>query len=161
MTTSNHRPYTYPSGEIKQASGSGREGAVRYTDYAIGKFIQKMQAKPWFKNTIVIIIADHCASSAGKNEIDINKYHIPCLMLNIPEHGKQVISQMCSQIDVYPTLFNLLRWTYQSNLYGKNVLDPDYKPRAVLGTYQKLAYLSQDSLVILGPQQKIETFIYN
>lgn len=161
MTTSNHRPFTYPGGEIKQASGSGREGAVHYTDYAIGKFLKKMQAKPWFKNTVVIIVADHCASSAGKNEIDISKYHIPCLILNLPGHPQQVIDKMCSQIDLYPTLFNLLGWTYQSNLYGKNVLDASYQPRAVLGTYQKLAYLSQDSLVILGPQQKIETFIYN
>lgn len=161
MTTSNHRPFTYPSGEINQPSGSGREGAVRYTDYAIGKFIDHMKQRAWFKNTVIIIVADHCASSAGKNEIDIRKYHIPCMILNLPRGGKKVISKMCSQIDLYPTLFGLLGWTYQSNLYGKNVLDDSYQPRAVLGTYQKLAYLRQDSLVILGPQQKTETFIYN
>ncbi|MET1057141.1 MAG: sulfatase-like hydrolase/transferase [Pedobacter sp.] len=161
MTTSNHRPFTYPSGEITQLSGSGREGAVRYTDYAIGKFIEHLKLRPWFKNTVIIIVADHCASSAGKNEIDISKYHIPCIILNLPRDGRQVISKMCSQIDLYPTLFSLLGWTYQSNLYGKNVLDAGYHPRAVLGTYQKLAYLSQDSLVILGPQQKADTYIYN
>ena len=161
MTTSNHRPFTYPSGEINLPSGSGREGAVRYTDYAIGKFIEHLKLKPWFKNTVVIIVADHCASSAGKNEIDISKYHIPCIILNLPQNNKQVITKMCSQIDLYPTLFSLLGWTYQSNLYGKNVLDTAYQPRAVFGTYQKLAYLRQDSLVILGPQQKTETFIYN
>ncbi|SEA78849.1 LTA synthase family protein [Pedobacter hartonius] len=161
MTTSNHRPFTYPSGEINQASGSGREGAVRYTDYAIGKFIEHLKLKPWFRNTVVIIVADHCASSAGKNEIDISKYHIPCIILNLPRERKQAITKMCSQIDLYPTLFGLLGWTYESNLYGKNVLDTAYQPRAVLGTYQKLAYLRQDSLVILGPQQKTETFIYN
>jgi len=161
MTTSNHRPFTYPSGEINQPSGSGRDGAVRYTDYAIGKFIEHLKLKPWFKHTVVIIVADHCASSAGKNEIDISKYHIPCIILNLPSAHKQEITKMCSQIDLYPTLFGLLGWTYQSNLYGKNVLDTAYQPRAVLGTYQKLAYLRQDSLVILGPQQKTETFIYN
>jgi phosphoglycerol transferase MdoB-like AlkP superfamily enzyme len=161
MTTSNHRPFTYPSGEINQPSGSGRAGAVRYTDYAIGKFLEHLKLKPWFKNTVVIIVADHCASSAGRNEIDISKYQIPCLILNLPVNGKQVITKMCSQIDLYPTLFSLLGWTYQSNLYGKNVLDPGYKSRAVLGTYQKLAYLRGDSLVILGPQQKVESFIYH
>lgn len=161
MTTSNHRPFTFPAGKIKLASGSGREGAVRYTDYAIGEFIRKMSDKPWYKNTVVIIVADHCASSAGKNEIDLNKYHIPCIILNLPQKGKIEISKVCSQIDIYPTLFKLLGWTYESNFYGKNVLDPSYQPRAVLGTYQKLAYLKQDSLVILGPQQKTETFLYN
>ncbi|RAJ26014.1 LTA synthase family protein [Pedobacter cryoconitis] len=161
MTTSNHRPFTFPAGKIKYASGSGREGAVRYTDYAIGEFLKNISKKPWYKNTVIIIVADHCASSAGRNEIDINKYHIPCVILNLPKKGSQVIDKMCSQIDIYPTLFSLLGWKYESNLYGKNLFDPTYQPRAVLGTYQKLAYLKQDSLVILGPQQKMETFLYN
>ncbi|WP_158796084.1 LTA synthase family protein [Pedobacter sp. L105] len=161
MTTSNHRPFTYPSGKVKEASGSGREGAVRYTDYAIGEFLKKMSTKPWYKNTVVIIVADHCASSAGKDEIDISKYHIPAIIVNLPEHNQMEISPLCSQIDIYPTLFKLLGWTYESNLYGQNVLDPAYHPRALLGTYQKLAYLQQNSLVILGPQQKNKTFLYN
>jgi phosphoglycerol transferase MdoB-like AlkP superfamily enzyme len=159
MTTSNHRPFTFPEGKIDRKPGN-REAAVRYTDYAIGHFLKEIQKKPWYKNTVVIIVADHCAGSAGKNEIEISKYHIPCLILNLPEKGKRVIDKMCSQIDLYPTLFSLLGWNYESNLYGRNVLDPAFQPRAVLGTYQKLAYLKNDSLVILGPQQKIETFLY-
>jgi phosphoglycerol transferase MdoB-like AlkP superfamily enzyme len=160
MTTSNHRPFTYPTGKIDIPSGTNRSGAVKYTDYAIGQFIKNIRTKPWFKNTVVIIVADHCASSAGKNEIDISRYHIPCLVLNLPNApGK--IDKMCSQIDLYPTLFKLMDWSYESNLYGKDVLDAAYVPRIVLGTYQKLAYLKKDSLVVLSPQQKVETFIYN
>lgn len=161
MTTSNHRPFTFPGHKINYASGSGREGAVRYTDYAIGEFLKKLQQRNWYRNTIVILVADHCASSAGKNEIDINKYHIPCIVLNLPARDRKPITKMCSQIDIYPTLFGILGWSYQSNLYGKDVLEPGYQPRALLGTYQKLVYLRQDSLVILGPQQKISTYIYN
>lgn len=160
MTTSNHRPFTFPDGKINQQSGS-REAAVRYTDYAIGNFLKDIQNKPWYNNTVVIIVADHCAGSAGKNDIDISKYHIPCIILNLPEKGKKVIGQMCSQIDLYPTLFSLLGWNYESNLYGRDVLDTTYQPRAVLGTYQKLAYLKNDSLVILAPQQKVETYLYS
>lgn len=161
MTTSNHRPFTYPKGKINIPSGTGRSGALRYTDYAIGQFIRQMNTKAWFKNTVIIIVADHCASSAGKNEIDISKYHIPCLVLNLPGSRKVEVSKVCSQIDLYPTLFNLFGWTYESNFYGKNVLAPDYVPRILLGTYQKLAYLKKDSLVILGPQKKVNTFIYH
>lgn len=161
MTTSNHRPYTYPSGKIDIPSGNGREGAVKYTDYAIGEFVKQIQNKPWFKNTVVIFIADHCASSAGKNEIDIAKYHIPAIIYNLKNIAPFSIDKTCSQIDLYPTLFDLLNWKYSSNLYGKNVLSNQYKPRVLLGTYQKLAYMSNDSLVILSPQQKVETFLYN
>ena len=161
MTTSNHRPFTYPSGEIDIPSGTGRNGALRYTDYAVGKFLREASTKPWFKNTVVIIVADHCASSAGKNEIDISKYHIPCIVLNLPGAKKQEITQLCSQIDLYPTLFNLLGWNYESNIFGKDVLAKSYVPRTFLGTYQKLAYLKNDSLVVLSPQQKVETYLYN
>ena len=48
MTTSNHRPYTYPENRIDIPSGTGRSGAVKYTDYAIGDFIKKAKTKPWF-----------------------------------------------------------------------------------------------------------------
>ena len=60
MTTSNHRPYTYPQGRIDIPSPGGREGAVKYTDYAIGRFIDQAKTKPWFKETLFVIVADHC-----------------------------------------------------------------------------------------------------
>ena len=161
MTTSNHRPYTFPAGKISFASGSGRAGAVRYTDYAISNFIHKMQQKPWWPNTVVIIVADHCASVAGKNEIDISKYHIPCMILNLPGTAPGTIGKMCSQIDIYPTLFHLLGWNYGSAFFGQNVLAENYTARIILGTYQKLGYMKQDSLVILGPQRSVESFIYD
>ncbi len=160
MTTSNHRPFTYPKGKIDIASGTGREGAVKYTDYAISRFFKKIQNKSWYKNTVVILVADHCASSAGKNEIDISKYHIPCMIVNLSGTAKMSINKMCSQIDLYPTLFSLLGWDYKSNFFGMDASAPGFIPRAVLGTYQKLAYLKNDSLVILGPQRAVETYIY-
>ncbi len=40
MTTTNHRPFTYPANRIDIASGTGRDGAVKYTDWAIGEFVR-------------------------------------------------------------------------------------------------------------------------
>ncbi len=68
-TTSNHRPHTWPQGRIDVASGSGREGAVRYTDWAIGRFIEQARTHPWFDETLFVIVADHCASVAGKTRL--------------------------------------------------------------------------------------------
>ncbi len=161
MTTSNHRPYTYPEDKIDIPSGSGRDGAVKYTDYAIGQFLKKAKQKPWFANTVFIFVADHCANSAGKNEIDITKYHIPAIIYNLPAQAPSTITAMCSQIDLYPTLFHLLNWNYTSNLYGQNVLSNNYTPRILLGTYQKLGYLKNDTFIVLGPQQKVEAYQYN
>jgi phosphoglycerol transferase MdoB-like AlkP superfamily enzyme len=62
MTTSNHRPYTFPDGRIDLPSHSGRAAAVKYTDYAIGKLIDEARSRPWFDNTI-FVIDDHCANN--------------------------------------------------------------------------------------------------
>jgi phosphoglycerol transferase MdoB-like AlkP superfamily enzyme len=82
MTTSNHKPYTFPNGKIDLPQGE-RDAAVKYTDYALGKFIADAKTKPWFKNTVFVIVADHCASSAGKWEINIAKHHIPAIIYNL------------------------------------------------------------------------------
>lgn len=69
MTTSNHRPYTYPDGRIDIKSGAGREGAVKYTDYAIGQFLADARSKPWFDDTLFVFVADHTAGSAGREDL--------------------------------------------------------------------------------------------
>src|SRR3989337_1521963 len=84
MTTSNHRPYTYPDGRIDIPSPGGREGTVKYTDYAIGKFIEDARAKPWFKDTLFVIVADHCASVAGNTKLPVQNYHIPLIFYAPP-----------------------------------------------------------------------------
>jgi phosphoglycerol transferase MdoB-like AlkP superfamily enzyme len=161
MTTSNHRPFTYPDKKIDIPSGSGREGAVKYTDYAIGEFLKKIRSKPWFNNTIVIFVADHCASSAGKNEINVSKYHIPCIVYNLKSAGSHTIPQQCSQIDLFATLFGLLHWQYEADWYGKDVLLPGFEPKAYIATYQKLGLLQHDSLIVLSPQQQISANTLN
>jgi phosphoglycerol transferase MdoB-like AlkP superfamily enzyme len=46
MTTSNHRPYTFPEGKIDIPSGTGgRNGAVKYSDFALGEFLSGPETK--------------------------------------------------------------------------------------------------------------------
>ena len=161
MTTSNHKPYTYPANKIDIASGTGRDGAVKYTDFAMRQFIAKAKQKAWFKNTVIIFVADHCANSAGKNELNIDKYKIPCIIYNL--HGSTAgdISKQCSQIDLYPTLWGLFHWNYTSSFYGRDVRHQSFDPRAYISTYQKLGYLKQDTLLVLSPGQKADCFSWN
>lgn len=153
MTTSNHRPYTYPDKKVVIPSGTSRNGAVQYADFALQQLFEKAKNKPWFKNTIFVIVADHCASSAGKDEIDVANYHIPGII-----YGDGIVPQktnkLCSQIDIFPTLFGMLHWNYTSDFYGKNVLANDFEERAFLGTYLKLGLMKDDKIMILSNQQK-------
>jgi phosphoglycerol transferase MdoB-like AlkP superfamily enzyme len=161
MTTSNHRPYTYPDNKIDLPSGKSRNGAVKYADFALGKMLETARTKPWFKNTVFVIIADHCASSAGKDEIDVANYHIPAFIYNLPGGVNQKITKQCSQIDNFPTLFALMKWDYQSNFYGKDILLPDFKERALMGTYRKLTLMKKDQVMILSDQKKQNFYNYS
>lgn len=154
MTTSNHRPYTYPDGRIDIKSGEGREGAVKYTDYAIGQFLAEARRKPWFDYTLFVFVADHTAGSAGREDLPVANYHIP-LFVYSPKHVKPAeYADVASQIDVAPTLMGLLNLDYVSTFFGRNVLREDHAPgRALLGNYQHLGLFDGHDLAILSPRQ--------
>jgi phosphoglycerol transferase MdoB-like AlkP superfamily enzyme len=162
MTVSNHRPYTYPEGRIDIPSHTGREGAVKYTDYAIGRFIREAKRKPWFKHTLFVIVADHCASSAGKVELPVEKYHIPMIMYS-PAHIKPgKFEKLVAQIDIGPSILGLLNFSYQSKFFGQDVFKmKDGQQRAFISTYQSLGYIKNSKLVILDPNKKVSTFVPN
>lgn len=154
MTTSNHRPFTYPSGKIDIPSGTSREGAVKYTDFTLQNLFKKACGKPWFKNTVFVIIADHCANSAGKNEIDVANYHIPAFIVNLPENQNHKIARQCSQIHLWPTLFSYFIGIMNQIFFGKNVLDNNFEQRALMGTYRKLVLMKKEKVMILSDQKK-------
>jgi phosphoglycerol transferase MdoB-like AlkP superfamily enzyme len=159
MTTSNHRPFTYPEGRIDIPSHTGRDGAVKYTDYSIGRFINNCAKKDWFQNTIFVIVADHCASSAGKTELPVNKYHIPMLIYSPGNVQPGVMTRLMSQIDVGPTMLGMLNFSYTSKFFGSDIFKvAPGEERAFISTYQSLGYLKKGKLVVLSPQQKVTAY---
>lgn len=157
MTTSNHRPYTYPAGKIDIAGG--REGGVKYADYAIGQLIANAEQKPWFKDTIFIFVSDHTAGSAGKTELDPDKYHIPCIFYAPHIIKPARFTNMASQIDVAPITLGMLNFTYRTRFLGEDLLhDDDEVPHAFISNYQKVALMRGDEMVVLSPRQQVEGY---
>jgi phosphoglycerol transferase MdoB-like AlkP superfamily enzyme len=162
MTVSNHRPFTYPNGKIDIPGDiKSRDGGVKYTDYALKRFFEMASKQPWFKNTVFVIVADHCASSAGKTELPLDKYRIPAFIYSPGFVPAQKYNTLMSQIDIMPTLFGLLNFSYESKFYGEDVLKPDYKPRAFIATYQDMGLIKDNVLTILSPKQKVKQFQLN
>lgn len=153
MTTSNHRPYTFPEGRIDKASGAGRAAAVKYTDYAIGKFIEAAKTKPWFDNTIFVITADHCAGGAGRMNLPLERYHIPLIIYSPKYIQPKVVDMLASQIDIAPTILGLLNASYKSKFFGSDILNSPQN-RAFVATYQLLGYIKDDKLLVLAPNSK-------
>lgn len=159
MTVSNHRPYTFPKDKITvEGNEKSRNGAVKYTDYALKQFFKMAEKQSWYKNTVFVILADHCSSSSGKTELPLDKYKIPAIIYSPGFIKPKHYTQLMSQIDVMPTLFGLLNFTYDSKFYGQDVLKKDYKPRALIATYQDLGLIKEDMLTIISPGKNVKQF---
>jgi phosphoglycerol transferase MdoB-like AlkP superfamily enzyme len=159
MTTSNHRPYSYPPARIDIPSGSGREGAVKYTDYALGRLLERARGRAWFDDTVFIITADHGANARGTTSIPVDKYRIP-VFVYAPRHvAPRRIDRLMSQIDIAPTLLGLLDFSYYSKFIGRDVLrSAASSDRAFVANYQTLGYLKGDRMAVLHPKRRVEVF---
>jgi phosphoglycerol transferase MdoB-like AlkP superfamily enzyme len=152
MTTSNHRPFTYPEGRIDIPSKTGRDGGVKYTDWAIGNFIERARSRPWFADTVFVIVADHTHKGRGRQELPPENYHIP-LIIFAPAHVKPGrVETLASQIDVAPTVLGLLNFSYRSKFFGHDILREGQRhPRALMANYQTVGYYEQGRIVELKP----------
>jgi len=158
MTTSNHRPYTYPEGKINIPSHTGRSGGVKYTDYALNEFITKASGNPWFDNTVFVIIADHNGGSAGKTALPLWRYKIPLIVYAPKLIKPKVVTKLASQVDVMPTILGILGQNYEAKYYGDNILDDDHQERAFIGNYQKIGLYRNHILTELSPDKTVQSY---
>lgn len=159
MTVSNHRPFTYPDGRVDiPGNAKSREGGVKYTDYSLKLFFDMAKKQDWYKNTVFVIIADHCASSAGDTELPMDKYKIPALVYSDGFIQPQKFDQVMSQIDVMPTVFGLLNFNYQSKFLGQDVFKKEFQPKAYIATYQDLGFVKDDHLTVISPVRMIRQY---
>lgn len=159
MTVSNHRPFTYPEGRIDiPGTAKSRDGGVKYTDYSLRMFFEMAKKQDWYKNTVFVIIADHCASSAGKTELPMDKYRIPAMIFSEGFIQPQKFDRLMSQIDVMPTLFGMLNFNYKSKFLGQDVFKKEFQPKAYIATYQDLGFVKDNRLTIISPVKKVKQY---
>ncbi len=161
MTTTNHRPFTFPAGRVAQRNGT-REGTIAYTDWSIDDFLRRARRQPWFDDTVFVITADHDASSAGRASIPLNRYHIP-LWIYAPKYiAPGRIDRLMSQIDIAPTVLGLLHFSYRSRFFGRDLFQiPAGHEQIFPGTYEKLGYARGDRLTITAPGRQVTQFKAN
>jgi len=152
MTVSNHRPFAYPAGRIDLPIGT-REGAVKYTDFAIGQFVDRARAKPWFGRTLFVIVADHTHKGRGRTELPLENYHIPLIVYAPGQVRPGRVDAIASQIDVAPTVLGMLDFSYPSRFFGNDILREGAKhQRAFFANYQTVGYYRDGVVVELKPK---------
>jgi phosphoglycerol transferase MdoB-like AlkP superfamily enzyme len=163
LSTSNHKPFTFPPGVPGvPEKGGGREAGIRYADYAIGKFFEMAKTKPWFANTIVVVIADHDSRVYGRAYVPVERYRIPALVYSQAKIPPQVVSKSFSNLDLAPTIMGLLGLEYEAPFYGVDVLKdstPGIRP-VMFSHNHNIAIYENGKLTVLGLQKEARSFTY-
>jgi phosphoglycerol transferase MdoB-like AlkP superfamily enzyme len=159
LTTSNHRPFTYPDNRIDIPSGTGRAGAVKYSDWAIGNFIERASKRPWFKDTLFVFVADHTSRGRGRTDLPMENYRVPFLFYAPGLIAPGVVSTLSSLIDVGPTILGQLNFSYRSQFFGQDILSMNVEhARAFLANYLTVGMIENGLLIELSPKKSVKVF---
>lgn len=112
FTLSSHQPFKVPE-KYKEQFPEGEVDILKtiaYTDFALKKFFETAATKPWFKDTLFVITADHTSKHyLPEYDNEIGNYRIPMMFYHptwkMPAVDPQMIVQ---QIDVMPTILDVL-----------------------------------------------------
>ncbi len=162
MTVSNHRPYTYPEGRIKEVPKKpkqSRENVVKYTDWALGDFFKKVKREPFWKDTIFVVVADHGARVYGSQSIPMKSYMIPCLIAGPAVVPKPVrVSTLGCQLDVAPTILGLIGRPYDSLFFGHDLMrqTAPEQSRCLMHHNRSIAIYRDQRQVVFGLNKSVE-----
>ncbi len=123
FSSSNHEPFEFPDGKIElyEQPKNSVHNAMKYADFAIGKFFELAKKETYYKNTIFVVIADHDTRVYGNEIIPLHKYRIPCVIIapNIKPNTEEDF--LASQIDIAPTAMDYLGLNITSPMVGRNL----------------------------------------
>lgn len=168
FTSSNHEPFELPADKVAPLPNVPQqsvENAVRYADFALGKFMARAQQSDYWDNTLFLIVADHDSRVYGDALVPVDKFHIPALITGADIQPRK-ISSITSQIDLAPTLLSLAGVSAYVPTLGQDLSSS--KPpanRAFLQFNQTFAYLDGNSkparVTVLQPDTPALQMSYN
>jgi len=145
QTADNHRPYTIPEEDRQEFhsitapadslrkcgfESNAEMNAFRYTDFGYRKFMETVSKEKYFENTVFLFIGDHgIAGDAGTmfprawTDQRLTAEHVPLLVYSPKLVSPARIGDLCSQVDVLPTLAGLCNIPYLNNTLGRDLLD--------------------------------------
>ncbi len=128
-----------------------------YSDYSIGKLIEKSKKEGWFYNTIFIFLADHNLNTIVKKDDLKEKFNIPFIIYAPKLFKPKKIDYVVSQLDIIPTLCHILNTKKPFVALGKNALDANTEHFALVTEGTNLAIIYDNFYMKHNRQKVLET----
>jgi phosphoglycerol transferase MdoB-like AlkP superfamily enzyme len=110
LTLSSHEPFEVPMETVFKGKDvlNMFKNSVYYTDKSLGSFLDKAKTTEWWKNTLIILIADHCRRNSEKIPVYSEEiFRIPMLWLGGALAVRNIeIKKYGNQFDLPLTLSN-------------------------------------------------------
>lgn len=154
FTSSNHSPFEFPDGRIElfDKEKATENNAVKYADFALGRFFDQARASDYWRDTLFLVVADHDIRVRGDSLVPIERFHIPALILGADVEPRK-ISAVASQVDLPVTLLSLMGMTAETPMIGRDLsrYDTDSPGRAMMQYDQNYAWMEGEKVVIMRP----------
>ncbi|MDH3577659.1 MAG: LTA synthase family protein [Gammaproteobacteria bacterium] len=164
FTSTNHSPFQFPDGRIElfDEEKNTVNNAVKYADYALGRFIRMAQESDYWEDTVFLVVADHNSRVYGGEVVPIERFHIPGLIIG-GSITPGVFKPVASQIDLAPTLLSLIGVAAEHPMIGHDLTraDAQHAPgRAIMQFNATQAYMEGDKVAVLQKDLPVRQFEY-
>lgn len=162
FSSSNHMPFELPDGKIefdKNFPRNSVENAIKYADFAIGKFFELAHKEDYFKNTVFVIVADHNVRVYGDQIVPIDMFQIPAVIIS-DGISPQIFSRLSSQADVLATALDLIGIDLSYPILGNSIFKDNKQDINLMLFDEIYAYRKGDIITILVPNLPTKTFEY-
>ncbi len=164
FSSSNHDPFEYPDGRIEpyEQPKQTRNNAVKYADYALGKFFEQAQQADYWNDTVFLIVADHDSRVLGDDLVPVPRFHIPGVIVGGGVPVKRD-ARLVSQIDLAPTLLSLMGIAADYPMLGRDLTQtPDaWEGRAMMQYDKNFAYMQGKQVTVLQAGKPAAGFVYD
>ena len=165
FTSSNHSPFEFPKGRITPVNQpvATRENAVKYADYALGRFFETAKRSTYWDNTVFLVIADHDDRTYGNQIVPVSHFHIPAIITG-GGIAPRMDDRLVSQIDMPVTLLSLAGISAYTPMIGHDMTQkiPVLKQRAIMQRDRTFAWMDANhNMVVFQPHKPAQTFHYD
>lgn len=149
QTSSSHEPFEVPY----QRLDNPRLNAFAYTDSCVGDFVQRFRRLPQWKNTVVILVPDHLGAYPEQMGLmDVNRYHIPLLMIGGAVRAPRKVDVYASQQDLAATLLAQLDIPHGEFRFSKDIFNPHNPHFAFFTMPDAFGMLTDENQLIFNNQ---------
>ena len=128
FSVSSHEPYVIPEkyeGKFPKGDNPIHQ-CIGYTDYSLKQFFKAAKKEAWYQNTIFVLVADHdnliYYPEYGKDQ---NFHTVPILFFTPNGKYKGVNKEWAQQIDIYPTLLDMMGYDKPFRSWGRSLISTD------------------------------------